>query len=71
MFFGALDHRLHEGVSTASPVPTPLHGDMVNMEALPSVAQRRFWPSDDLGIEVADRFVMEEPKKETCVRISE
>jgi hypothetical protein len=36
----------------------PINGNVVNMQALPGMAKRRFWPFDDLGIDVADWFTM-------------
>ena len=71
MFLGELDHRLDKSVSTAPPVMCWMTRDVVNMQALPGVAQFGLWPSDDLGIEVADRFVMEGPNEDTRVRIRE
>src|SRR5262249_15766748 len=47
-----------------------MNGDVMNMQALPSITKCRFLLSDDLGIEVADRFVVEGANEKTRVRIS-
>jgi hypothetical protein len=68
--FGELDHCLEKGVATALPLLGPIDGDVVNMQALPGMAQRRCWPSDNLGIEVTDRFAVEGANEDTRVGIS-
>src|SRR5262249_50029933 len=70
MCFGELDDRLDEGVAAAPPLMRLLDGEVVNMQALPGMAQCRFCPSDDLGIDVADRFTVQGPDEDTRVWIS-